>query len=114
MKEAVMKQIVGGGREPSIQEQLDALDRRWNELVYGPYPPPRAKPAAPEVLMVPVSQAFASMVRARPETLRLVVDGGGNTRVMERPTGPVKLDQGEDFAKSLANAIQRNEGKKDV
>jgi hypothetical protein len=98
------------GEEPSIQEQLDALDRRWNELVYGPLPPP--KPVVPDVLLVPVSPWFAAMVKARPQTVKVRLaaeDDDGVTRI-EWPTGPVTLDRGEakpDFATSLTKAIQR-------
>jgi hypothetical protein len=103
------QQNVGGGGEPSIQEQIAALDRRWNELVYGPSPPLRPRPAVQDVLMVPVSPLFAAMAKTRPATVKVRLaaqDDDGVTR-MEWPTGPVTLGEADC-------AIQRNGGKKDV
>jgi hypothetical protein len=105
----------GTGGEPSYQEQMAELDRRWNELVYGPGPPP-PKPTPEMFLVVPVSGPFVELAKARPQTLKArltVEDGAGVTRV-EWLSGVTIEWQEPDFAKSLTRAIQADKGGKGV
>jgi hypothetical protein len=93
-------------KSKEYEEQMAELDRQWNELVYGPWP--QRKPAV-EVLMVPVSSAFAAAVKAHPNSLRMTItDSAGVTRI-ERSTN-VEVAK-PDFAKSLGRAIADKGGK---
>jgi hypothetical protein len=51
------------------EEKMAELDRRWNELAYGPLPPPRPKPV--NVVVVPLRAEDAAVAKANPESVRV-------------------------------------------
>lgn len=66
------------------EEKMAELDRRWDELVRKPLPPPLPK-AGPVEVVASVSPKMAEAIKANPESLRLHAKAEDETTVVDRP-----------------------------
>jgi sugar-specific transcriptional regulator TrmB len=65
----------------SLEEELAELDRRWEELVRMPFPPPKPKVE----VVASVSSKMAEAIKANPTSLRLSVNRPDEIPVVDRP-----------------------------
>jgi hypothetical protein len=77
-------------RNETHEEKLARLDREFWELARAPIPPPRPKPI--DVVVVPLKAEDAVIVRAAPESVRLVARrDDGVTQMMKPQPNPNRV-----------------------